>query len=230
MLGLLVLAQLYLARLTSRVLNIPMVAATALVFALTIWVIASFLGEQNALVRAQRTGSDSVQVLSATRILALRAQGDESLALVARGGGAQNLADFDAVTGRLGTAHEAGGLLGEAAAIARRSGSSAAIDKLSTSFAQYLTVHRQVAALELNGRFTDAVNLAVGSAAKEVPISDSLNSGLGEQIKAAQSRFGRAAGDATSALSGLWLAIPLLAVVFAFLALFGLRERSNEYR
>ena len=42
-------------------------------------------------------GSDSVQVLSAARILALRAQADESLALVARGGGDQYLTDFDAV-------------------------------------------------------------------------------------------------------------------------------------
>jgi hypothetical protein len=230
MLGLLVLAQVYATHLTSRIFNVPMVVATALVLALTIWVIASFLGEQNALVVAQRTGSDSVQVLSATRILALRAQGDESLALVARGGGEQNLADFKAVTGRLGAANGTGGLLGEAARIARRSGSSAAIDRLSAGFAQYLAVHRQVVALEVNGRFTDAVNLAVGSAAKEVSISDSLNSGLGQQIKASQRRFDRAASHAASVLGGLWLAIPLLAMVFAFLALFGLRERSNEYR
>jgi hypothetical protein len=230
MLGLLGLAQVYVARLTSRILNVPMVAATALVLALAIWVLISFLGEQNALVVAQRTGSDSVQILSATRILALRAQGDESLALVARGGGAQNLADFKAVTGRLGAVSGTGGLLGEAATIARRSGSSAAIDRLSTGFAQYLAVHRQVVALEVNGHFTDAVNLAVGPTAREVPISDTLNSGLEQQIATAQRRFDRAAADATSALSGLWLAIPLLAVAFAFLALYGLRERSNEYR
>jgi hypothetical protein len=230
MLGLLVLAQVYVARLTHRILNVPMVAATALVVALSIWVIASFLSEQNALVDAQRTGSDSVQVLSAARILALRAQGDESLALVARGGAQQNLADFNTMTERLGAANGTGGLMGEAARIARRSGSSAAIDGLSTSVARYLAVHRQVAALEVNGRFTDAVNLAVGPNAKELPISDGLNAGLGQQIMVGQRRFDRAAADATSALSGLWLAIPLLAAVFALLALYGLRERSNEYR
>ncbi len=230
MLGLLVLAQVYVARVSNRILNIPMVAATTLVLALSAWVIVSFLNEQNALVVAQRTGSDSVQVLSAARILALRAQGDESLALVARGGGEQDLVDFNTMTERLGAANGTGGLMGEAARIARRSGSSAAISRLSTSVARYLAVHRQVAALELNGRFTDAVNLAVGTTAKEIPISDNLNAGLGQQIVVAQRRFDRAAADATSALGGLWLAIPLLAVVFALLALYGLRERSEEYR
>jgi uncharacterized protein with PQ loop repeat len=230
MLALLVLAQVYVAWLTSRILNISMLVATTLVLAVAIWVVAGFLNEQNALVVAQRTGSDSVQILSAARTLALRAQGDESLALVARGGGEQNLADFNAVTGRLGAANGTGGLLGEAARIARRSGSSAAIDELSTSFARYLAVHRQVAALEVNGRFNDAVNLAVGFTATELSISDALNSGLEQQIATAQRRFDRAGNDATSALGGLWLAIPLVTLLFAFLALDGLRQRSNEYR
>jgi len=230
MLGLLVLAQLYVARLTNRVLNIPMAAATAVVLGLTIWLVASFLGERSSLVEAQRAGSDSVQVLSAARILALRAQGDESLALVARGGGELDLVDFKTVTQRLGGTNGTGGLMGEAARIARRSGSGAAIDGLSTRVAQYLAVHKQIAAMEVNGRFTDAVNLAVGPTAKEIPISDALNAGLGQQLIVAQRRFDRAAADAASSLSGLWLAIPLLVVAFACLALYGLRERSNEYR
>jgi hypothetical protein len=230
MLGLLAAVQVRLARLTRRIFNVPVVAATALVLALGVWMIVGLIGEQNALGRAQRTGSDGVQVLSAARILALRAQGDEGLALVARGGGEASLTDLDAVTRRLGSSGEPASLLGEAAAIARLGGSAAAIDRLSATFARYVAVHRRVFALETNGRFNDAVNLAVGSAAKEVSISDSLNSGLAQQISAAQRRFGNAAGDATSALGGLWLAIPLLSVLFAGLALFGVLQRLEEYR
>jgi hypothetical protein len=229
MLALIAVAQVYVARLTHRILNVAMVAGTVVLVALSAWMIASFVTEQSTLATAQRTGSDSVEVLSAARILALRAQDDESLALVARGGGQQNLADFNTVTSRLTGANGRAGLLEEAARIARRSGSGAAIQNLSAGFAQYLTVHRRVVALEANGKFSDAVNLAVGAAATEVSLSDALNSGLGQQIAAAQHRFDRAANDATSALGGLWLAIPLLTLLFASFALYGLRQRINEY-
>jgi hypothetical protein len=230
MLGLLAAAQVHLARLTHRIFNVPMALATLTIFALGIWMIVGLSVEQNALGRAQRSGSDPVQVLSAARILALRAQGDEGLALVARGGGEASLTDFDVATRRLGFSGEPTSLLGEAAAIARRSGSAAMIDRLSGSFAEYLAVHRRVVALETNGRFNDAVRLAVGSSAKELSLADALNSGLAQQISAAQRRFAGAAGDATSALGGLWLAIPLLSVLFAGLALYGMQQRLGEYR
>lgn len=230
MLALLAGAQVRLARLTHRVFNVPMALATVTVLVLGVWTIVGVIGEQNALGRAQRSGSDPVQVLSAARILALRAQGDEGLALVARGGGEASLKDFDVVTRRLGSSGEPASLLGEATAIARRGGSAATIDRLSGSFAEYLAVHRRVVALETNGRFNDAVRLAVGSSAKELLLADALNSGLALQISAAQHRFAGAAGDATSALGGLWLAIPLLSVLFAALALYGVQQRLGEYR
>jgi hypothetical protein len=230
MLGLLAAVQVYLARLTHRTFNVPTGLATALVLALGAWMIVGLIGEQNALGRAQRTGSDPVQVLSAVRILALRAQGDEGLALVARGGGEASLTDLDAVTRRLGSSGEPASLLGAAAEIARRSDSAAAIDRLSATFARYLAVHRRVVALETNGRFNDAVNLAVGPRAEELSLSDALNSDLVQEISAAQRRFGSAAGDATSALGGLWLAIGLLSVLFAGLALNGVLQRLEEYR
>ena len=230
LLGLLVAIQAYLAHLTHRVFNVAMAVATALVLALGVWMIVGLIGEQNALARAQHTGSDGVQVLSAARILALRAQGDEGLALVARGGGEASLTDFDAAARRMGSSEQPASLLGEAAAIARRSGSAAAIDRLSATFARYLEVHRRVVALETNGRFNDAVNLAVGSTATELPLSDAFNSEVAQQIGAAQRRFAGAAGDGTSALGGLWLWIPLLSVLFAALALYGVLQRLGEYR
>jgi hypothetical protein len=230
MLALLIAIQVYLARLTQRVFNVPMGLATALVLALGLWMIVGSIGEQNALSRAQRTGSDSVQVLSAARILALRAQGDEGLALVARGGGEAFLSDFDVVARRMGSAGEPHSVLGEAAAIARRSGQAPAIEGLSETFVRYLALHRRIVALETGGRFKAAVDLAVGSSARELSLADALDSGLARQIAAAQLRFASAAGDATSALGGLWLAIPLLSALFALLALYGVQQRLGEYR
>jgi hypothetical protein len=258
MLGLLAGAQVYVTRLTHRALNVFMIAGTVVLVALTTWMVVSFLTEQNSLASAQRTGSDPVEVLAAARILALRAQDDENLALAShegpaqavdqntpRGSGEQDLADFNTVIGRLGRrlgsprpicqdrggqrpcTNGSGGLLGEAAVIASRSGSSTAMAKLGTIYAQYLKVHRQVLVLERNGKFAGAVKLAVSS---EVRLADALDSGLERQIGAAQGRFASAADAAMSALGGLWLAIPLLTVAFAALALYGLLQRINEYR
>ena len=92
---LLVLAQIGLARFSNRILNVPLVIATVLVAVLGIWVGFGLSGEQNALSAAQRKGSDAVQLLSASRVLALRAQRDDSLALIGRGSDTTSLPDFE---------------------------------------------------------------------------------------------------------------------------------------
>jgi hypothetical protein len=61
-------------------------------------------------------------------------------------------------------------------------------------------------------------------------ISQGLSHRLSDEIGTAQARFTRSATDAASALDGLALAIPLIAVLAAVLALLGLRRRINEYR
>ena len=112
MLGLLIWAQLYLARISHRIVNVPMVVATVLVVAVGIWGILGLISSQNALSRAQRNGSDPVEVLSAARILVSRAQSDESLTLIARGGDTTDPADFTAVIGALGSPNGNSGLVG----------------------------------------------------------------------------------------------------------------------
>ena len=227
LLGLLAVTQVFLARRTHRILNVALLVATGVLVAVTAWAVAGVVAEQSSLSRAQHQGSDSVQVLSAGRILALRAAGDESLALVARGGSPEDLTDFDKATAAIAPP---GGLLGEARSLARRSGSTAAIDQLDATFAQYLALHGRIATLEQGGLFDGADRLAVGPTAPEATLFDSLNNGLGTQIDTAQRRFSRSATDATSALDGLWLAIPLLVSAAAVLVLFGLQQRIGEYR
>src|SRR6185312_8124985 len=61
-------AQVFVARRTRRVLNLPLIAATAILIALGAWVAIGMVRASDALVTAQRLGSDSVQVLSAARI------------------------------------------------------------------------------------------------------------------------------------------------------------------
>ena len=105
-LAVLIRGQVFLAQRTHRRLNVPLVGATVLLVGVTAWAVIGMASAHADLARTQRDGSDSIQVLSAARILWLRAQADESLALVARGGGAQYVSDAANVDGLLATQDE----------------------------------------------------------------------------------------------------------------------------
>jgi hypothetical protein len=229
-LALLLFAQRYLARMSRRILNVPMLAATAVLIVLSVWGLVGLLGEQSALASAQRNGSDSVEVLSATRILASRLQSDESLALVTRGGDSHPSADFAVVMAALAGDNARSGLMAQVATLAKRTGTSGAAAALADTLASYRAQHARITALATGGQFPDAVTLEVSSAATGAGPYDRLSGNLTAQISAAQRRFTHDAGDATSALAGLSIAVPALTALAAALALLGLRQRINEYR
>jgi hypothetical protein len=224
-LGFLVLTQTWLARMSRRILNLPMLLASCVLTAVSMWALVGLVAEQNALTRARRAGSDSVEILSATRVLLSRTLSDESLTLVNRGSDVTDPTDFTRVMMVLAPP---GGLVGQVAVLARRTGPSAPATQLASDFAAYRAEAARVGSLERRGQILTATNLASspGSAA----ITDRLSGNLAAQIAAAQTRFARAAADATSALSGLTLVIPVLTVIVAGLALEGLRRRLLEYR
>ena len=220
---LLLLAQWYVARISRRILNVPMVVATVAVAGVSVWGIVGLVNAQNALSSAQRNGSDPVEVLSAATVLLSRAQGDLSLAIVSRGTDTADANDFDVVKRVF---ERPGGLLAEISALARRTGTTAAAQKFQTDYPAYQAKAQTVADREGSGDLKGAIGLAPQASA----ISERLSLDLAEQIDAAQGRFMRAAAHATSAFGGLGFAIPLITALAAVLALVGLRQRINEYR
>ena len=230
LLALLVRAQLYLARISHRLLNVPMVAATVLLLALTVWGVIAMIGEQNALATAQRNGSDQVEVLSAARILVSRAQSDESLTLIARGGDTTDPADFAAVVGALGPPGGNLGLVGEVNSLARQTGTTPAAEQFDRALTAYVAQHARIVTLDQQGLTAAANNVASGVGSSGPAPVDLVSASLVAQAGAAQARFEHSAADATSALSGLSLAIPVLFVLAAGLTLLGLRQRMSEYR
>jgi len=222
--GLLVVTLRYVARISRRILNVPILLATVLLAALSIWVIVAMLGEQNSLASARRA-SDSAEVLSATQVLLSRAQSDQSLTLVNRGSDETDPPDFRRVMGVLAAP---GGLIGEAASLANQDGLGASASHLESYFAAYRAEAAQVSSFEGAGQIGSAINLA--SSPSSTAISDRLSGTLAGQTGTAQRRFNHAAADATSSISGLSIAIPVLTIVAAGLALLGLRQRLQEYR
>jgi hypothetical protein len=203
---LLLLAQRWIERMSRRILNILMVLGTVALLAVSAWAVIGLASEQNALTSAQRHGSDSVELLSAANVLLSRAQGDLSLALVNRGTDQTDPQDFARVKQALT--------------------STGLANRVGSGFPAYLALAKRVQDLENGGQLQPAITLAPRAG----DISDSLGHGLQTRIAAAQNRFETSAADASSALSGLGLAIPLLTALAAALVLLGLRQRINEYR
>jgi hypothetical protein len=224
---LVVLAQIGLARFSHRILNIPLLIATVVVAGLGIWIGFGLAGEQNALSAAQRKGSDSVQLLSASRVLALRAQGDDSLALIGRGSDTRSLPDFDRTMTALRGERTGGGLLGEAQRAAERSGTSGSLADVRAWLGRFERAHTRVAALESAGNYTRAARSYIDS---EAPQARQLDASLERETRAAQQRFASNADSANSSVRGLQLGIPLLALAIAALAVLGLSHRLKEYR
>jgi hypothetical protein len=244
LLAVLAATQVFVARKTRRIVNLRLALSSVLALGLATWMLVAFAVQQNALAEAQREGSDPVELLTVTRILASRAQADESIALAARGGGEgeARLADvdrpFQAVTSpigrsRPGSAHGSGGLLDQAALIAGRSG-TAPIDGIYSAYRRYVAAHGRVVREERIGDFTAAVKLAVGAGADPATSTKqaaaTLNTDLKREIARAQDRFDEARGRAASALHGLAFGIPLVTALCALLALLGVRQRLEEYR
>ncbi len=217
----LALAQYQVSRISRRWINVPMAVATLLLAGIAIWGLIGLIGDKNSLSTARRN-SDAVELLSASRVLVSRAQGDQSLTLANRGSDATDPIDFQHV---MAAVSPHGGLLsflgtaGVSAATSRR---------LASEFAAYRTESGEVADLIGQGEIPQAIARASSPAAGAA--ADRLNSDLAGETDAAQSRFVAAAASASSALSGLAIAIPVLAAVVAALALFGIRQRLEEYR
>jgi hypothetical protein len=243
MLALLIATQVYITRSTRRTLNPRLVLATVALLALVVWTLAAFARQQTSLAQAQREGSDPVELLTVTRILASRAQANESIALAARGGGDGEpaLADVDrgfrAVTrpigrARPGPARGSGGLLDRAAVIA--GDSPAGVEAIYAGYRRYLEAHRRVAEQERRGDFSRAVMLAIGSGGDRTDSTTAAAAAFDRALKLevarSQRRFESAASRADAALGGLAVGIPLLTVLSALLALLGVRQRLQEYR
>ena len=220
-------AQRFVTRVSHRILNVWMLLATLAIVGVSAWAVIGLIGERNALIRAQRNGSDSVEVLTASRVLLSRAQSDQSLTLVSRGTDEQSPLDFQKVMNVLSPQ---GGMIGEFTPLAARTGSSADAVRLAHEFTDYRRDTAQVTKLQQDGRIPDAIALAVADSARPSYSATRLNGDLSARAAAANGRFQAAATDATSAVSGLRFAIPALAVLAAILGLVGLRQRAREYR
>jgi hypothetical protein len=244
MLALLVVVQVFVRRRSNRMLNLGLVGATVLVVILLGWTLVRFAAGHDALQRAQQRGSDSVEVLSSARILTLRAQNDENLALIERGSGDVYVAEFDRVMDTLGGAKGTGGLLGYAATLADRTGDGDRVRALAPQFTTLRNLHALVRQTDDGGAYNQAVGLSVGTSDQDTLTALGAQGGPGQELETvgrlqqmlqddiarAQVRLASAASDARVGFGVLLIGILLIAVLAGLLVLLGLERRIGEYR
>jgi hypothetical protein len=226
----LVAVQLLLYRRNHRVLNVGLVAATLVVALTTGVVLAAFSVERARLVDGRDHGFVPVSVVAQARVLALRAWGDESLSLIARGNGAAFDRDAETAATRLGYDADGrptgSGVLPAAANLSGPGGQTRA--GLDESWRAYHTTNLKVRSLVNGvGGFQDAVKLAVGDGSVAFNRFDrAADAAMTTSQRQFDARLS-SAGDGIGYLAGGVTAALALAVV---LALAGLQVRINEYR
>ena len=188
LLGLLIAVQVLVTQRSNRILNVALVTATIVVLALVGWTVVRFVSAQNSLQSAQRNGSDSVQLLSAARILALQAQADENHTLGERGS-RRCLRRGLRVGDEAPRGHRRWrGRARRGERVAVRTGSEARVDAVVQQLQDLAAVHKEVRELDDGGRYNEAVTLAIG---RETDVVHKLDASLEREINRATQRLER---------------------------------------
>jgi hypothetical protein len=227
-LAVLVVTQVFTARRTKRILNIGLVVASVIVAVVLVWSLVRFNSEQDSLVTAQRNGSDSVQLLSSARILALQAQANANIALAERGTGQAYRDEFKRLMEELcGTQKCHGGLLEDTYDVATRTGSETRITAIQQDAAEFWSAAVGVMDRDDTGDYKGAVDDALG---RQADASKTLDGSIVSESSNAQTRFDDAAHDARGGFSLLAIALTVGLLLAAVLVLVGLQPRVDEYR
>lgn len=219
------LALVWLARLTHRIVNVPL-AGAGLVVVVVLALAAVVLGTVAQTVDRVRDGPyAAARALSDARVAAFDAKSNESLTLVSRGSGQAYEAAWVA------SAEVTAGRLSDAIAVGDTFAAGAPVADLADAWDAYARAHTEIRALDDGGQWEDAVAAATsrepGSAnAAFEAFDDASAARLGE----ASDRVATALHTAASTLT-LWAWLGVLAgLATAALAWWGLAQRIEEYR
>jgi hypothetical protein len=218
--------QFWLAGRTHRILNLGWLAATIVTAAVATAVGLVITSNTDGLQLARQRGSDATAELSTARILALRAQADESLALIARGSGTSFAQDFQEVARRLRTENRSG-IGAQVQERLRDLGSEASATALEAELAAFFQEHQKVFDLENEGQFREAIKQTSGG---EAPHLDLIVKMLDNEITASQLRFTAAINGASFEASAMYFGVALGAVLVCVSIGAGIYPRLREYR
>jgi hypothetical protein len=221
----LIASQRYLSRTTHRTFNLRLIAATGLTVVLAFVAGGIFIAQNTHLHKAADDGSTPMKSIAEARILALGVRGDEALALAARGGGANQEKELQALSQRL-TAR--GGPLVNPGYAEVDPQLGRTMQTAATDYQRYADLHSQVHKTDKDGDYDAAVKLAVGP--ETTTAFESARNGLDTAFAGRKDVFTREIDAAGRGLGAFTVLGPLLALIICALAVAGVRPRLEEYR
>ncbi|MGH3753811.1 MAG: hypothetical protein ACRDRP_14150 [Pseudonocardiaceae bacterium] len=212
-------------RRTNRVVNTGLLAAGAALVAALLWWVVAVAVAGDRLDGARRHGA-AATALDRARIAVLQARSNESLVLVARGGGGSSEQGFTTQVERvLGD----GGLLADAERNAPDS--AVRIEAVRTALVSWRDAHRRVRELDDGGQYRPAVDSVTGAdPAGSGAAFGRLDAALANAIDVERRAFTVEVGRADSALTGLTAGPAVLALLAAGAVTAGIGWRVGEYR
>ncbi|WP_317787037.1 hypothetical protein [Actinoplanes sichuanensis] len=228
--GALLAAQVLVARRSRRTFNLGLVGASGIAVLALLWSFVALGASTGRLETGPGSPAEQVSVLANSGRAALQARANESLTLVARGGGAtfetQFVGRMDELIGVDGTS----GLLGKALAQAEDD-DRAFIEQARAEANQWRTLHLQVRAADDGGDWNKAVELATASGDQALPaVFARLDKALTNALSAGNQQVDRQADGAEGALTGLAAGFVLLTIGLVAAVGLGFRPRIGEYR
>jgi hypothetical protein len=226
--GGLVLAQVYLARTTKRILNAGLLVATLAAVSAVSWFAIATTRSAERSAASRQEGSDAVVAFAEARIKVLEARSDEALTLVARGSGQVYEDHFNSVRHQL----EGGdGLLARAKAAASSKQAGMAVDNAITAWQAWLVSHRNLREQDDAGNYNEAVRLVADQGPSGAGfLSSTVDGQFGLAMQHAAARFEDESAKAGGALSTADAGVAMLMALAALGVVAGFTPRLREFR
>jgi hypothetical protein len=220
--------QVYLWRLTRRLLNIGLLVASLLALTAGAWLgIAGGIAARHS-DDSRQDGSRQLEILAEARIQAVLALGSEALSVIARDSGAGS----DPLPPNLITllTDQDDGLLAQARAAIRQADSTSEITKAAGIARQWLAVHENLTGLD-EGNYSEAATIVAGpdqdSAAN---LAATYDEHIATAAARATERFDAGVRAAREALPGAGVGLMVLGGLVVLAAAAGMAPRIREYR
>ena len=222
-------AQRWLWRRTHRRVNYGLAAASAVLVASVLWLIAAFAVARVDLQRGVGHGSSPAEALAQAAIDTQQIRGDEILNMISRSGDATFVQDFTSVRGQLGPGP--GTLLTDAVASSPSGAGAQWAAAAARDVQAWYAVNDQVYRLDSQASYAAETQLVTGTGRSSSAAGfGRVESDLNRAIAADQVIFHDNATAGGNAFAGLEVGIIVAAVLMALGCAWGLSVRLAEYR
>jgi hypothetical protein len=249
LIAILVAIQIFLYRRMRRILNLPLLGATAIASIFLVYTIGSFVSATSKLYVAKHDAFDSLHALRKMRVLSYRANADESRYLLDRSNSPQHERSFNDKINKILTIPPAltrdnvvsnilqnkptpglTGLLADELNNITFSGEQQLAIETLKSFNEYLKIDTQIRQLASSGKLPEAIALCIGVKQGESNWAFDRYKNIHTQLMELNKKeFDRNIELGNDRLANFEVIAAVALGSVAILTLFGLKPRLNEY-